>query len=73
MIENGWTCPFTNGPGGTQISNCVPICGDGLVVAGEVCDDGNNSDGLGCLADCSGSIDGFACTGGDLTTATICT
>jgi cysteine-rich repeat protein len=34
-------------------SNCtVPRCGDSVFDAGEVCDDGNTSDGDGCSADC---------------------
>ena len=31
----------------------VPKCGDGILDAGETCDDGNNVDGDGCSADCS--------------------
>ena len=31
---------------------CQSICGDGLHVAGEGCDDGNTRDGDGCSADC---------------------
>jgi len=30
----------------------VPTCGDGILDAGEVCDDGNNVSGDGCAADC---------------------
>lgn len=30
-----------------------PRCGDGIVDAGEICDDGNTSGGDGCSADCS--------------------
>ncbi len=30
----------------------VPRCGDGILDAGEVCDDGNGSGGDGCAADC---------------------
>ena len=30
----------------------VPVCGDGKFDAGEVCDDGNTTDGDGCSADC---------------------
>jgi cysteine-rich repeat protein len=34
-------------------ANCtVPRCGDGIVDAGEVCDDGNTQGGDGCAADC---------------------
>ncbi|MEZ4404147.1 MAG: tandem-95 repeat protein [Kofleriaceae bacterium] len=31
-----------------------PVCGDGLVAGGEVCDDGNTIAGDGCRADCAG-------------------
>jgi cysteine-rich repeat protein len=31
------------------------ICGDGVVTSGEACDDGNNTDGDGCRADCFGA------------------
>ena len=45
-IETGWRCPV---PG----RRCVPICGDGLTVAGyEDCDDGNTVDHDGCSSDC---------------------
>lgn len=30
----------------------IPTCGDGIVDAGEACDDGNNVGGDGCAADC---------------------
>jgi cysteine-rich repeat protein len=30
-----------------------PVCGDGVLDAGEQCDDGNNIDGDGCQADCT--------------------
>jgi len=34
-------------------TNCtVPRCGDGVFDAGEVCDDGNTTDGDGCSSDC---------------------
>jgi fibro-slime domain-containing protein len=35
-----------------QRSECRPVCGDGLVVTGEDCDDGNLQDGDGCAHDC---------------------
>jgi cysteine-rich repeat protein len=31
----------------------VPTCGDGILDAGEVCDDGNTTGGDGCSADCT--------------------
>lgn len=48
-IEPGWTCTGTT---------CVEICGDGLRVGDEVCDDGNLG---GCLANCLGPKSGFDC------------
>ena len=34
-------------------TNCtIPKCGDGILDGGEVCDDGNTSDGDGCAGDC---------------------
>lgn len=42
------------------------------MVSDEVCDDGN-TDGVGCLADCSGDAPGYTCLGGTPTTASVCT
>lgn len=36
-IEAGWNCYNTPNP-----STCIPICGDGMNVLGEICDDGGN-------------------------------
>jgi cysteine-rich repeat protein len=33
---------------------CKPICGDGVIVGSEVCDDGNSREGDGCRYDCAG-------------------
>ncbi len=36
-------------------SSCEPVCGDGVVAGGEVCDDGKNDGSYGsCTADCKG-------------------
>ncbi|HVW29868.1 MAG TPA: DUF4215 domain-containing protein [Polyangiaceae bacterium] len=36
-----------------DVSACTPICGDGIVVAGEVCDDGKNTGAYGgCMPGC---------------------
>lgn len=59
---NGFTCPaglrceFAN-----DRAWCVPPnCGNGVVDVGEACDDGNNTSGDGCPADCSPACgDGF--------------
>ena len=42
----GWTC---SGGSHTTRSICSPICGDGLVVGNEACDDGIKNDNAGCL------------------------
>ncbi len=39
----------------------LPICGDGLLDIGEVCDDGNMGDGDGCSSSCQVET-GFICT-----------
>ncbi|MDU0355423.1 M4 family metallopeptidase [Paraglaciecola aquimarina] len=38
-----------------------PVCGDGVLHIGEMCDDGNSNDGDGCSASCQVES-GFACT-----------
>jgi cysteine-rich repeat protein len=45
---------------GTRLENakCLPICGDGIVLAPEKCDD---KEGGGCLKDCSGIAENFEC------------
>ena len=48
-----------------------PKCGDGKVVDNEICDDGNTLNDK-CLADCSGNVIGWSCTGGDFDTASTC-
>jgi MYXO-CTERM domain-containing protein len=42
-------------------SLCTEICGDGMVVGDEACDDGNELSEDGCLADCSDSEPGWVC------------
>lgn len=37
------------------------VCGDGRLLAGEVCDDGNRTIGDGCSADCTAVETGFRC------------
>lgn len=44
-IEPDWACAAAGQP-------CVPICGDGKVIAPEACDDGNKRSGDGCSATC---------------------
>lgn len=40
-------------PASCRTDCSVPVCGDGVLDAGEACDDGNASDGDGCAADCA--------------------
>lgn len=62
-IDTGYEC---NTPG----SLCTPICGDGILVGLENCDDFSVSPGYvsGCEPGCqSGALSGFHCTGGSIT------
>jgi len=55
-------------------SFCLPICGDGHLIGYETCDDGDTDPiTTGCNLNCIGSQPGYTCTGGSLTTASICT
>jgi len=51
----------------------VPICGDGIVVGEEPCDDGVLKDRKGCSDDCNSALIGWNCTGGDMESPTNCT
>ena len=48
-----------------------PVCGNGVLEAGEDCDDGNNVDGNGCSAVCT-IEQGYACTGDPSACTPIC-
>lgn len=65
----GWTCS-----GGDKLSAtiCTPICGDGVLVGVETCDDGDISDNFGCNSDCIGSMPNFDCTTSFLNGTTKC-
>lgn len=65
-IETGYVCS-------TAVPNvCTEVCGDGLKVGTENCDDGTN-DGVGCNLGCkTGAVTGWTCTGGSNITATTC-
>lgn len=41
--------------------SCWPICGDGLLVIGEACDDGNEEADDGCAADCAAIEPNWIC------------
>jgi cysteine-rich repeat protein len=62
-IEPGWMC---SGP-----STCAPVCGDGILIAGEeACDDGDTTDAGGCNATCMAVTKGWYCN--DATTPMAC-
>ena len=69
LIETGWNCINTAGSKSTWTS----ICGDGIMVRFEICDDGDASDNIGCKSDWTGSINGFHWSGGSSSTASIWT
>jgi len=68
-----WTLTVVDDTGGTTGTldgwqlhlTTVASCGDGIVGAGEACDDGNATDGDGCDHDCSVSACGNGIVGGD--------
>src|SRR5262245_6701980 len=50
---DGDTCTFAGGVGRCDRGVCVAAgCGNGVLEADEVCDDGNQTSGDGCRADC---------------------
>lgn len=53
-------------------AQCAPICGDGLRLGAEVCDDGNAAAGDGCSATCDAVEAGFACSGGSASSKDAC-
>ncbi|CAI2383847.1 unnamed protein product [Moneuplotes crassus] len=59
--------------GGTPSSAdvCNPICGDGIKMPGEGCDDGNKDPADGCSPTCTEET-GFSCLGGSPTSADTC-
>ncbi|CAE7214372.1 psiR [Symbiodinium sp. CCMP2592] len=54
-VETGWSCsqgPSHLSPGVAPGDTCRAICGDGIVVSTEACDDGNLRGDDGCTGDC---------------------
>lgn len=51
-----------------------PICGDGLRVSAEVCDDQSNgvTPEVGCATGCQGVANGYTCSGGTATGKDTC-
>ncbi|KRX07487.1 Insulin-like growth factor binding protein, N-terminal [Pseudocohnilembus persalinus] len=61
---------FENDP--TDSTNCLEICGDGLVVSTQFeCDDGNTENGDGCSSTCT-IEEGYTCEGGNQYQLSIC-
>ena len=65
-VEPGWSCSDASG---TDV--CTPICGDGLRVGTETCDDGNTDAGDGCSSTCEVE-NGYYCLGGSATSKDEC-
>ena len=66
-MEVGWDC------NDADPNKCSEICGDGLLVGTEDCDDKNNDDNFGCKNGCkSGAMNGWYCTASTTSTETIC-
>jgi cysteine-rich repeat protein len=64
QIEIGWGCSG-------QPSACTPICGDGLILGDETCDDGDLTPGDGCNGACRIEA-GYNCAGEPSHCASIC-
>jgi cysteine-rich repeat protein len=60
--EPGFLCEYDNITHHLVGGSCRPICGDGLWVLREQCDDDNNVNGDGCSSECTVE-DGWACGG----------
>jgi MYXO-CTERM domain-containing protein len=65
VIEEGYVCDVASEPcdavcGDSMESACFSVCGDGLLVGAEACDDGNTDDSDGCSAVC-GIEEGWVC------------
>jgi cysteine-rich repeat protein len=62
-VPAGVACASKPGTACNGVGACTPPgCGDGIVEAGETCDDGNTIAGDGCSAVCVTEV-GFTCTG----------
>lgn len=68
IVETGYLCTFSI----PTYSVCKAICGDGLKMPSETCDDGNIDNTSKCKADCSGAVAGWTCIGGDSLSASNC-
>ena len=55
LTREGWECISA-----TPTNQCAEICGDGILVGSETCDDGDD-DGIGCETGCRGVAEGYSC------------
>ena len=60
VVEPGWVCGADTSKPEMRTSVCVGVCGDGIKVSGEECDDNNILNGDGCSDACE-IEPGFAC------------
>jgi len=60
-VEDGWVCGADSSRPDMNTSVCIGLCGDGIKVSGEECDDNNIRDRDGCTQSCK-IEPGFACT-----------
>ncbi|MFP6665302.1 MAG: DUF4215 domain-containing protein, partial [Deltaproteobacteria bacterium] len=66
-VESGWSCDAS------EPSTCARVCGDGVAVGTEECDDGNTADGDCCSPSCTLDAVGTACADdGELCTTDVC-
>lgn len=71
-VEVGWSCTGGSIYPAPAKDTCTVICGDGLRVGSEACDDGNQVSLDGCATDCASVEDGFYCSGGSSSSADVC-
>lgn len=53
LVVDSYVAAYGNDFALDDLSLADPNCGNGILDAGEECDDGNNVDGDGCAADCT--------------------
>jgi cysteine-rich repeat protein len=59
-VEDGWVCGADSTRPDMNTSVCIGLCGDGIKVSGEECDDNNIKDNDGCTSSCR-IEPGFSC------------